>query len=142
MPPSVSRRSILRTSGVVLSGAVAGCSGLSTEDAPPTVPIFLENRDEKQHSALVQIHSVTQEEAFAREISISPGEIVKAGEVTTEEFCIRGQVSTLDMDNTCPTQGEQDYSQHGFMVVIYQTPPPDGRERRVEIVKIQDADVQ
>ena len=142
MPPSVSRRSILQTSGVVLSGTVAGCSELSTEDAPPTVPIFLENRDEKQHSALVQIHSVTQEEAFSREVSVSPGEIVQAGEVTTEEFCIRGQVSTLGKDNTCPTQGEQDYSQHGFVLVIHQTPPPNGSERRVEIVNIQESDVQ
>lgn len=142
MVPSVSRRSVLQTGGVALAGAVAGCSELSTEEEPPTVPIFLENRDTAHHDALVEIHSTTKDEAFAREVSIVPDEIAKVGEVTAEEFCIRGRLPTGGLDETCPTWVEQDYSQNGFMVVILRSPPPTERERRIEIVKIEDAAVQ
>lgn len=142
MPPSVSRRSVLQTGGVALVGAIAGCSELSTEKEPPPVPIFLENRDTAQHSVLIEVHSTPTDEAFAREVSSAPDEIAKVGEVTAEEFCIRGRLRTGGLDETCPTRGEEDRSQHGFMVVVLRSPPPTERERRLEIVNIEDAAVQ
>lgn len=142
MVPSVSRRSILQASGVALAGTVAGCSELSAENDPPTVPILLENRDTARHDALVEVHSTTEEAAFSREVGIDPGEIAKVGEVTAEEFCIRGRISTGEVAGTCPTRGEQDYAENGFAVVVHRSSPSSERDRRLEIVKIDDAAVQ
>lgn len=142
MVPSVSRRSILQTSGVALAGAVAGCSELSAEDDPPTVPILLENRDTTRHDALVEVHSTTEEAAFSREVEIDPGEIAEVGAVTAEEFCIRGRIPTEALAETCPTRGERDYAANGFAVVVHRSSPSSERDRRLEIVKIEDASVQ
>lgn len=142
MVPSVSRRSVLQAGGAALAGAVAGCSELSTEEEPPTVPIFLENRDTAHHNALVEVHSTTKDEAFEREVSIVPDEIAKVDEVTAEEFCIRGRIHTGGKDLLCPTRGEQDHSENGFTVVIHRSVPSSERDRRIEIVKIEDASVR
>lgn len=142
MVPSVSRRSVLQTGAVALVGSVAGCSELSTEDDPSVVPILLENRDTAHHDVLVEVHSTPKDEAFAREVSSAPDEIAKVGEVTAEEFCLRGRLRTGGLAETCPTRGAEDHSQHGFMIVVLRSPSSTERERRLEIVTIEDAAVQ
>ncbi|MFC4989095.1 hypothetical protein [Saliphagus infecundisoli] len=143
MPYSLSRRLILRTSGVGLVTAIAGCSVLSTEGSPPTMPIFVENRGNERHTAVVQVHSTVEEETFDKEVEVPPGILAKVGDITSDSFCIRGiGVSFDETFNICPEKGDGEYSQNGYIVTINPASTSDQRDRRIEITKIEDADVQ
>jgi hypothetical protein len=97
-----------------------------------SIPIFVYNLDKTSHEVFIQISGTSQEEASTNPIRVSPKTIDKATEVGTDDFYIKARVEELQngMDATGPARGESDFSEDGYLIVIYE----ETQERsRVEI---------
>ncbi|WEL16922.1 hypothetical protein SVXHr_0743 [Halorhabdus sp. SVX81] len=130
MPPEISRRAVLGLGGAAVGAGLLGVGLTSGSETEATVPIFVENRTDSEHTVLVLIDLL--EEVSTKTVTVAPGKRSFALRVPEVEFGLSAELANGEsgFDSAVPSPEEDFYTKTGFFVVVTEA---NGHERRLWI---------